>query len=124
MERGGEELDVAQWFIVHLCRFLFLMVHSIVGAAVFQGRKELFYLTTHATHFKDHSARDETYCCLFMDYSFLLSSKGSFIYTISKTVLHIPRRMLYQLWTNGLNEKRKKLIGIHHEGSIRPPIAP
>ena len=50
-----------------------------------EGRKEMFYLMTHSTHFylwfygighmvKDHSVREETCCCCYMGYSLSLAA--------------------------------------------------
>ena len=48
--------------------------------AVDEGRKEMFYLMSHSTHFilrlygvKDHSAREETRCRHYVDYCFRLA---------------------------------------------------
>ena len=46
-----------------------------------EGRKEMFYLTTHSTHFihgymlKDHSDRREETCCHHIGYSFRLAAR-------------------------------------------------
>ena len=78
--------------IIHLCqRRPSLRMHSshlllaIIGRK--EGRKEMFYLTTHSAHFiygymasdiwkrTTQIAREEI-CCRHMGYSFLISSKG------------------------------------------------
>ena len=58
------------------------------------GRKEMFYLTTHSTHsiygymvsnmVKDHSDSERGNLLLLHGLLFLISSKGSFICTISQ----------------------------------------
>ena len=58
------------------------------------GRKEMFYLTTHSTHsiygymvsnmVKDHSDSERGNLLLLQGLLFLISSKGSFICTISQ----------------------------------------
>ena len=61
-----------------------------------EGRKEIFYLMTHSTHFhlrlsgvrhmvKDHSDSERGNPLLPHGLLFLISSKGSFIYIISQT---------------------------------------
>ena len=37
---------------------------------------------------------------------FLINSKGSFIFTIPQTGLHIPQLLLHQSWSTGWNEKQ------------------
>ena len=59
--------------------------------AVFKGRKEMFYLTTHSAHFiKGYMVKDRTYSereNLLPPHGLLfpISSKGSFICIISQT---------------------------------------
>ena len=70
---------------------------------VVEGRKEMFYLTTHSTHFiygymasdiimvKYHTDSERGNQLLPHGPLFPINSKGSFICTIPKTGLHIPR---------------------------------
>ena len=56
------------------------MTFSGLASSKKEERKERLNLTTHSTHFiygnmvKDHSAREESYCC-HMGYSFRLATK-------------------------------------------------
>ena len=71
---------------------------------------------THSTHFylqlyadrhiiKDYSDSEKRNLLLPLDgLLFLISSRGSFIYTIPQTGLHIPCPLLQQLWSTGWNE--------------------
>ena len=52
-----------------------------------------------------------------------ISSKGSFICTIPQTGWHIPRPLLHQSWSTGCDENGWNEKWVHHEGSIRRPIA-
>ena len=64
------------------------------------GRKEMFYLTTHSTHFiygymasdmvKDHSDSEKGNPLLLHRLLFPINSRGSFICTIPQTGNHIP----------------------------------
>ena len=81
-----------------------------------QGTKEMFYLTTHSTHFifgymasdiwlrTILIARKET-CWRHMGYCFRLTARVSFICTIPQTGQHIPQPLLHQSWSTGWNEK-------------------
>ena len=80
-----------------------------------EGRKEMFYLTTHSTHFilrlygvghmvKDHSDSERGNPLPPHGILFPISSKGSFICIIPQTGYHIPRSLLHQSWSTGLNE--------------------
>ena len=44
---------------------------------------------------------------------FPIKSKGSFICTFPSTGYHIPRPLLYQSWSTGLNEFPQKTIQTH-----------
>ena len=88
--------------------------YKVVGLT--SCRKEMFYLTTHLTHFilrlygirhmvKDHSDSEKGNPLLPHRLLFPINSKGSFICTIPQTVWHIPRPLLHQLWSTGWNEK-------------------
>ena len=56
-----------------------------------EGRKEMFYLTTHSTHFvygymaSDHSDSEKGNLMMPHRLLFLINSKGSFICTIPQT---------------------------------------
>ena len=65
-----------------------------------EGRKELFYLTTHSTHFIYGYRASDIWLM-----STQINSKGSFIYIIPQTGLHISRPLLHQSWSTGWNEK-------------------
>ena len=82
-----------------------------------EGRKEMFYLTTHSTHFylrlygirhmvKDHSDSEEGNPLPPHRLLFPISSKGCFICTIAQTGQHIPQPLLHQSWSTGWNEKQ------------------
>ena len=96
------------------------------------GRKEMFYLMTHSTHFilrlygvrhmvKDHSVREET-CCRHLGYSFRL---------IARVLLYAPSHRqdstyhgLCYTSRGVLAGTRNSSMGPPHEGLIRRPIAP
>ena len=90
-----------------------------------EGRKEMFYLTTHSTHFiygymASDSEREETRC-RHMGYSFRL---------IARVILYAPSHSqantYHGLWytsRRALAGTRNSSIGPLHEGSIRRPIA-
>ena len=100
----------------------------------FVGRKEMFYLTTHSTHFiydymegnvlfndalntfylrlydvrhmvKNHSDWERGNPLTPHRLLFPISSKGSFICIIPQTGWRIPRPLLHQSWSTGWNEK-------------------
>ena len=54
---------------------------------------------------KDHSESERGNPLLPHRLLFSISSKGSFIFTIPQTGLHIPRPLLHQSWSTGCNEK-------------------
>ena len=105
-----------------------------------EGRKEMFYLTTHSTHFiYGYMASDiwlrailierkETRC-RHIGYSFRLTARV-LLYAPS----HIPRPLLHQSWSiyqglcytsrGALDGTRNSSMGPPHEGLIRRPIAP
>ena len=62
-----------------------------ITISIDEGRKEMFYLTTHSTHFihgymlKDHSDRREENLLPPHRLLFPISSKGSFICIITQT---------------------------------------
>ena len=82
---------------------------------IVEGRKEMFYLTTHSTHFiygymasnmvEDHSDGERGIPLPPHRLLFPINSKGSFICTIPQTGLHIPQPLLHQSWSTGWNEK-------------------
>ena len=98
-----------------------------------RGRKEMFYLTTHATHFiyglygvgltvKDHSdsEREETRCrhkC----YSFRLAARVILYASLSDKITHTTTFVtpVVEHWL-----EREIAQWVHHEGSTRRPIAP
>ena len=82
-----------------------------------KGRKEMFYLTTHSTHFiygymasehmvKDHSDSEKGNPLPPHGLVSPISSKVSFICIIPQTGWHIPRLLLHQSWSTGWNEKQ------------------
>ena len=97
---------------------------------------------------KDHSSSERGKPLPPHGLLFPISSKGSFICTIPQTGYHIPRPVLHQSWSTGWNEmkdrsddplhhertllprsyislpEREIAQWVHHEGSIRRPIAP
>ena len=92
------------------------------------GRKEMFYLTTHSTHFylrlygvrhmvKDHSDSEKGNPLPPHRLLFLINSKGSFICTI-------PQTDLCYTSCGALVGTRNSSMGPPHEGSIQRPIAP
>ena len=98
------------------------------------GRKDMFYLTTHSTHFilrlygvghmvKDHSDSErEKTRCRHMGYSFRLTAR---------VLLYAPSHRQYSTYHGLCYTSRGALAGTRnssicspHEGSIRRPIAP
>ena len=96
------------------------------------GRKEMFYLMTHSTHFtlwlygvghmvKDHSdSEEETRCC----------HMGSFRLT-ARVLLYAPSHRQDRTYhglcytsRGALAGMRNSSMGSPHEGSIQRPIAP
>ena len=98
-----------------------------------EGRKEMFYLTTHSTHFiygymasdiwlrTTQIVREETRC-RHMGYSFLLAARV-LLYAPS----HRQDSTYHGLWytsRGSLAGTRNSSMGPPHKGSIRRPIAP
>ena len=94
------------------------------------GRKEMFYLTTHSTHFiYGYMASDiwlmtilivrEETCCRHIGYSFRLAAR---------VLLHVQDKIAHTtaVVTPVVEHWLEREIAqwVHHEGSIRRPIAP
>ena len=87
--------------------------HNDITLKAFRNEREreMFYLTTHSTHFiyvymvKDHSDSEKGNPLPPHRLLFSINSKGSFICTIPQTGYHIPRPLLHQSWCTGWNEK-------------------
>ena len=86
----------------------YLMTHS---TQFFNGYKAVcIWLMMHSTHFlycymgldmiRNHSDRKRI-----NGLHFLISSKGSFMYTIPETGKYIPDHLLHEQWSTGWNEK-------------------
>ena len=94
---------------------------------VLEGRKEMFYLMTHSTHFiysymasdmvKDHSDSERGNLLLPHGLLFPISSKGSFICIIPQTGWHIPLAFVTPVADHWL--EREIAQWVRHEGSIR-----
>ena len=90
-----------------------------------EGRKEMFYLTTHSTHFiygymasdmvKDHSDSEKGNPLLPHGLLFPISSKGSFICHRQDNTYH----GLCYTSSGALAGMRNSSMGPPHEGSIR-----
>ena len=96
-------------------------------------RKEMFYLTTHSTHFiYGYMASDiwlrtilivrEETRCRHIGYYFRLTARV-LLYAPSKRQDSTYDGLCYTS-RGALGEKRNSLVGSPHEGSIRRPIAP
>ena len=93
-----------------------------------EGRKEMFYLTTHSTHFiygymvKDHSDSEKGNPLLPIGYSFRLTARF-FLYAPAHRQDSTYHGLCY---TNrgALVGTRNSSVGSPHEGSIRRPITP
>ena len=97
-----------------------------------EGRKELFYLTTHSTHFiygymasdiwlrTIQIAREET-CCRHIGYSFRLTARV-LLYAPSHRQDNTYPGLCYTS-RGALAGTRNSSMGPLHEGSIRRPIA-
>ena len=87
------------------------------------GRKEMFYLKTHSTHFiygymvKDHSDSERGNPLPPHELLFLINSKGSFICTdrIAHTTAFV--KPVVEHWL-------EREMGPPHEGSIQRPVTP
>ena len=98
-----------------------------------KGRKEMFYLTTHSTHFNyGYMASDiwlrtilivrkET-CCCHIDYSFRLTARV-ILYAPSHRQDSTYHGLCYTS-CGALAGMRNSSMGSPHEGSIRRPIPP
>ena len=98
-----------------------------------QGRKEIFYLTTHSTHFiygymasdiwygTTQIAREET-CCRHIGYSFRLTARV-LLYASSHRQDDRYHGLCYTS-RGAMAGARYSSMGPPHEGSIRRPIAP
>ena len=83
-----------------------------------EQRKEMFYLTTHSTHFIYGKGNPLPPHGLL----FPINSKGSFICTIPQTGYPIPRP--FNTNHGALAGTRNSSMGPPHEGSIRRLVAP
>ena len=106
----------------------------VVSQATVEGRKEMFYLTTHSTHFiYGYMASDiwlrtilivrKKTRCRHIGYSFRLAARVLFFY------MHHPTDMITHTtaFVTPVVEhwlEREIAQWVHHEGSIRRPIAP
>ena len=98
-----------------------------------EGRNEMFYLTTHSTHFiygymasgiwqsTTLIAREET-CCRHIGYSFRLTARV-LLYAPSYRQDSTYHGLCYTS-RGALAGTRNSSMGSSHEGSIRRPIAP
>ena len=98
-----------------------------------RGRKEMFYLTTHSTHFiygymasdkwqkTIQIAREETRCG-HIRYSYRLTARV-ILYAPSHRQENTYHGLCYTS-RGALAGTRNSSMGPHHEGSTRPPIAP
>ena len=95
--------------------FSVMLDYDRFRSQVCKGRKEMFYLTTHSTHFiYGYMASDiwlrtilivrKENRCRHIGYSFRLTA-SVILYAPSQTRLHIPRIFLHQSWSTGWNEK-------------------
>ena len=77
-------------------------LYRYLNTEIILGRKEMFYLTTHSTHFiygyiaSDHSDSEKRNPLPPHRLLFLINSKDSFICTIPHTGQHIPQPLLHQ----------------------------
>ena len=86
------------WLIIDV--FWFSIAHSFPLASEehYEGRKEMFYLTTYSTHFnygymawhvvKDHSDRREETCCRRIGYSFWLAARVFYMHHPTDRIIH------------------------------------
>ena len=76
------------------------------GNVLFNDALNTFYLRLYGVRHmvKDHSDSERETPLPPHGLLFLIS-KGSFIYIIPQTGLHIPRSLLHQSWSTGWNEK-------------------
>ena len=101
-------------------------VGSQEGNVLFNNALNTFYLRLYGVNHmvKDHSDSERGNLLPPHRLLFPISSKGSFICIIPQTGKHIPQALLHQSWSTGWNEKYRVAQWVHHEGSIRRPIAP
>ena len=93
------------------------------GSVLFNDALNTFYLRLYGvTHMvKDYSDSERGNPLPPHGLLFPISSKGYFISIIPQKGQHIPRPLLHQSWSTGLNDKIAQWV--HHVGSIRRPIA-
>ena len=110
---------------IHVCWKSFTRSYSLIARALIQGRKEMFYLTTHSTHFflrlngvrhmvKDHSDSEKGNPLPPRRLLFPINSKGSFICTIpTDRIAHTPAFVtpVMEHWL-----EREIDQWVHHEG--------
>ena len=113
--------------------YLIVVYHCSSYELSVEGRKEMFYLTTHSTHFiygymasdiwqrTTRIAREETRC-RHMGYSFRLAARV-LLYASFYRQDNTYHRLCYTS-RGALAGMRNSLMGPPHEESIRRPIAP
>ena len=110
---SGFPFLLSEWSLT-ICLTHFLPSSECLG--VCSMNKEMFYLTTHSTHFilrlygighmvEEHSDSERGNLLPPHELLFLINSKGSFIHTIPQTGYHIPQPLLHQSWSTDWNEK-------------------
>ena len=115
-------------------RLVIMCIHNFIHhQCVNEGRKEMFYLTTHSTHFiYSYMASDiwlktilivrkETRCC-HIGYSFRLTARV-LLYAPSHRQDSTYHSLCYTS-RGALAGTRNSSMGPPHEGSIRRPITP
>ena len=87
--------------------FKVLPYHMKEGNVLFNDALNTFYLRLHGVRHmvKNHSDSERGNPLPSHGLLFLISSKGSFICTISQTGYHIPQPLLHHSWSTGWNEK-------------------
>ena len=102
---------------------------SIAVSDCLEGRKEIFYLTTHSTYFiygymaSDHSDSEKGNRCRHIGYSFRLTARV-LLYAPSHRQDSTYHGPLLHTSRGALAGTRNSSVGSPHEGSIRRPIAP
>ena len=122
-----------QLAVLFVCCILYTTRILAFAWRIQEGRKEMFYLTTHSTHFiygdmasdiwlrTSLIVREET-CCRHIGYSFRLTARV-LLYASSHRQYSTYHGLCYTS-RGALAGTRNSSMGSSHEGSIRRPMAP
>ena len=101
------------WYLKDTLNIFYILFY---GEREREREKEMFYLTTHSTHFIYRYMASDIWLrtilivrketrCRHIGYSYLINSKGSFIsHHPTDRITHTTWPLLHQLWSKGWNE--------------------